>query len=87
MRRSNRVSSNLEQRGLDRCRAYGKRGFERSVALSIVAANVHRLGVVLQRRDKKRLRRQQRRQPRWRSPLSLFSTSLFIITCLARLGG
>ena len=54
--------NNLEQRGLDRCRAHGKRGFERSVALSIVAANVHRLGLLLQRREKKRLLRQQRRQ-------------------------
>ena len=54
--------NNLEQRGLDRCRAHGKRGFERSVALSIVAANVHRLGLLLQRREKKRLSRVQRRQ-------------------------
>ncbi len=54
--------NNLEQRGLDRCRAHGKGGFERTVALSIVAANVHRLGLLLQRREKKRLLRHQRRQ-------------------------
>jgi hypothetical protein len=53
--------NNLEQRGLNRCRAYGKQGFERHVALAIVAANVHRIGLLLQRKDKARLARQARR--------------------------
>jgi hypothetical protein len=56
--------NNLEQRGLNRCRAYGKRGFERHVALAIVAANVHRIGLLLQRKDKARLARLARREAR-----------------------
>jgi hypothetical protein len=42
--------NNLEHRGLDRCRSYGKKGFERSVALSILAYNLHRLGLILQKK-------------------------------------
>ena len=39
--------NNLEHRGLDRVRSKGRKGFARSVALAIVALNVHRLGRVL----------------------------------------
>ena len=39
--------NNLEHRGLDRVRSKGRRGFARSVALAVVALNVHRLGRVL----------------------------------------
>ncbi len=56
--------NNLEQRGLNRCRAYGKGGFERHVALAIVATNIHRIGLLLQRKDKARLVRQARREAR-----------------------
>jgi hypothetical protein len=56
----------LEHRGLDRCRAYGKTGFERTVALSVVAYNLHRLGAILQKRDKARLIKQARREARLR---------------------
>ena len=49
--------NNLEQRGLDRVLSYGADGFERTVALSIVAFNVHRIGLLLQRRARKRRRR------------------------------
>ena len=47
--------NNLEHRGLDRVRSHGAYGFARTVALSIVAANVHRLGLMLrnQQRNKK----------------------------------
>ena len=54
--------NNLEHRGLGRCRASGKKGFERSVALSVVAYNLHRLGLILQRKAKTRLVRLARRQ-------------------------
>lgn len=49
--------NNLEQRGLDRCRSHGRDGFESYVALSIVACNLHRIGLVLQRREKAKLER------------------------------
>jgi len=42
----------LEQRGLDRVREYGRKGFARMVALSVVAANVHRLGRIQQAKDR-----------------------------------
>ena len=39
--------NNLEHRGLDCVRSKGRKGFARSVALAVVALNVHRLGRVL----------------------------------------
>jgi IS5 family transposase len=59
--------NNLEQRGLDRCRASGKHGFERHVALSVLATNVHRVGVILQRAEKNKL---ERAEPRARQKLA-----------------
>ena len=47
----------LEHRGLDRVRSRGADGFERTVALSVLAANLHRLGRMLRAREKKRRRR------------------------------
>ena len=52
--------NHLEHRGLDRCRAVGKDGFERQVALSIVAANLHRIGLIVQRQEKARLAKHAR---------------------------
>lgn len=52
----------LQHRGLKRCRSHGKHGFERTVALSIVAYNLHRLGAILQKREKKRLARKAKRE-------------------------
>ena len=48
---------NLEHRGLDRVRSNGSEGFARTVALSVVALNVHRLGHLLrqQAREQHRL--------------------------------
>ena len=40
----------LENRGLDRVRAQGAEGFARSVALSVVAMNVHRIGLLLRQK-------------------------------------
>ncbi len=48
--------NNLERRGLDRVRTHGKEGFQRTVALAVVAANLHRIGLILQRRERKTLR-------------------------------
>jgi len=56
--------NNLEVRGLDRCLSYGKHGFERHVALSIVASNLHRIGLLLQRQERARLERQARHKRR-----------------------
>ena len=49
--------NNLEHRGLDRVRSKGRKGFARTVALAVVALNVHRLGRVLrqQAREQHRL--------------------------------
>ena len=49
--------NNLEHRGLDRVRSKGREGFTRTVALAVVALNVHRLGRVLrqQAREQHRL--------------------------------
>ena len=46
----------LEHRGLDRVRSHGADGFARTVALSVLAANLHRIGSLLQRRERKRQR-------------------------------
>jgi len=53
--------NNLEVRGLNRCLSYGQDGFERHVALSIVATNLHRIGLLLQRKELARLQRDRRR--------------------------
>ena len=49
--------NNLEHHGLDRVRSKGRKGFARSVALAVVALNVHHLGRVLrqQAREQHRL--------------------------------
>ncbi len=54
--------NNLEQRGLDRCRSHGRDGFERYVALSVVACNLHRIGLLLQRRERAKLERALRKR-------------------------
>ena len=47
----------LECRGLDRVRIRDRAGFERTVGISILAANPHRLGRVLQQRATRRYHR------------------------------
>ena len=44
----------LDHRGLDRVRTHSAEGFARTVALSIVASNIHQLGRLLQRRRHRR---------------------------------
>ncbi len=51
--------NNLEHRGLNRVRMHGKEGFACSVALSVVAANVHRLGLILRKRETERRKHQR----------------------------
>ena len=46
--------NNLEHRGLDRILAHGATGFARVVALSVVALNVHRIGLLLRRKARRR---------------------------------
>ena len=54
--------NNLEQRGLDRVRTHGRDGFARTVGLSVLAANLHRIGKILHRQEKERLRRAKRKR-------------------------
>lgn len=56
--------NNLEVRGLDRCLSYGKHGFERHVALSVVACNLHHIGLLLQRQERARLEKEKRKRQR-----------------------
>ena len=46
--------NNLEHRGLDRVRAHGAAGFDRVVSLSVLALNIHRIGLLLRRREKRK---------------------------------
>lgn len=52
----------LEVHGLDRCPDHGVEGFEKYVALAVLARNVQRLGVVLLKQDRRRAKRADRRQ-------------------------
>ncbi len=46
--------NSLEHKGLDRIRSKGKKGFARMVALSVLAANIHRLGSMIRKEWKKK---------------------------------
>ena len=52
----------LEHCGLDRVRDHGKRGFARAVGLSVLAANLKRLGRILRDKERRRLKRLAQRQ-------------------------
>lgn len=56
--------NNLEVRGLDRCLSYGVDGFERHVGLAIVATNIHRMGLILQRQEREKLKKEKRHTQR-----------------------
>ena len=49
--------NNPEQRGLDRVRAKGSKGFARTGASSVVSLNAHRLGRLLRQEAQERYRR------------------------------
>ncbi len=48
--------NNLNQRGLSLIRTHGEEGFVRTVALVVVAANVHRLGLILRAKESRKIR-------------------------------
>ena len=56
--------NNLEQRGLGRIRCEGADGFARMVGLSVLAGNVHRIGLILQRCARKQMKDERRRRIR-----------------------
>lgn len=51
----------LEVHGLDKCPDHGIDGFKRYVALAVVARNIHRIGAMIDKKDKARLARARRR--------------------------
>lgn len=51
----------LEVHGLDKCPDHGLDGFKRYVALAIVARNIHRIGAIIDKKDKARLARTKQR--------------------------
>lgn len=53
--------NNLQIRGLDRCLSYGKEGFSRHVGLSVVSTNLHRIGLILQRQEREKLKKEKPR--------------------------
>ncbi len=53
--------NHLEHHGLDRVRSRGADGFERTVALSVLGANIHRLGKILLAKERKQARRRAAR--------------------------
>lgn len=52
----------LEHSGLDRCLDHGIDGFKRYVALSILARNMQTLGNIVQQKQRKKLKRQQKQK-------------------------
>ena len=56
--------NNLEQRGLGRMRARGADAFEHMVGLAGLAGNLHRIGLVLQRAERARLKRERTKRKR-----------------------
>jgi IS5 family transposase len=51
----------LEVHGLDLCRDHGIDGFERYVAMAVVARNIHRLGAILTAREAEEEQRRRKR--------------------------
>ena len=56
--------NNLEHRGLDRVRLRGPDGFELAVGLSVLALNVHRIGMILRDKERERMQREKKRRVR-----------------------
>ena len=54
--------NNLGQGGMDRIRERSEAGFARMVALSILAGNVHRIGVIVRERERERLKKRRLRR-------------------------
>lgn len=64
----------LEVHGLDVCPDHGVQGFERYIALAVLARNVQRVGAVLQRQDKERQYRKKRKLARQEAYMPLAKT-------------
>ena len=47
----------LNHKGCDKVRTHGKEGFARSVGLSILASNIHRIGVLVRNREREKEKR------------------------------
>lgn len=54
----------LEVHGLDICPDHGIHGFKRYVSLAVLARNIHRIGCILNQRDKKRVARKNKKLAR-----------------------
>ena len=52
--------NHLEHHGLDRCLDKGVKGFKRYCALGVVAANLHKMGNVLQEKARKKQEKLQK---------------------------
>ena len=52
----------LENHGLDRCQDHGIKGFERYVALAILARNIQIIGHILQQKELRRVQRIAKKQ-------------------------
>ena len=48
--------NNLNQRGLSLIRTHGEEGFIRTVALLVVAADMHCLGLILRAKERRKIR-------------------------------
>ena len=48
------ATNNLKHRGLDRVRETSKAGFARTVAFSMLAENMHRMGMIVRERERLR---------------------------------
>ena len=57
----------LEVHGLDICPDHGIHGFKRYVSLAVLARNIHRIGCILNQRDKKRAARKNKKLARTRA--------------------
>ena len=74
----------LECKGLDRVGLRGKDGFERAVAISILACNLHRLGRLLQKNAQEKAENNENGLPKPRSGNPCSSNQRFLWRSCAR---
>ena len=58
------MTGNLERRGMDRVLSHGSDGFERMVNLSVLALNVHCVGLTELRRLQEERKKEEKRRRR-----------------------
>jgi len=66
--------NHLEHCGLARIRSHGRAGFARAVSLSVLSANVKRLGRLLREQERKRLQRRKRLRTAWTPSPAFFES-------------